>query len=317
MKEHPIRVLLLPKFETGAMTGDFPGEAQHLYENWCLGGQEYEITGGFPGHKLYVRDRVALYVTGMGKVNAALSLQAVLLDPRFDFSRCFVISVGCAGSAWGRTVMGDVVVVTAALDYDLGHHADIRELPADTEFTWFHDPAFDGSACRFLNRDLTDRVYYLLKDMKPRTTEQTKAFMAHSFNHAPWAIREPQVIKGTTISGDNYWKGDYGRRNAEEMVRVYNCPDPFALAEMEDVALAVALDRLGMLDRYIIIRSSVNMDCFMNGHTPHSLWTHGHVIAAEDSAESADIFPTAMENNAKAVGRILDAILDGSLVPEG
>lgn len=299
MQKQAIRVLLLPKFETGAMTGDFPGEAQHLYEDWCIGGQEYEIRGGFPSHKLYVRDGVALYVTGMGKVNAALSLQAVLLDSRFDFSDCYVISVGCAGSAWGRTVMGDVVVVTAALDYDLGHHADIRELPENTEVTWFHDPAFDSSACRFLNRNLTDRVYDLLKDTQPKTTAQTRTFMAHAFGCAPWAIREPQVIRGTTISGDNYWKGESGRRNAEEMVRVYGCPDPFALAEMEDVALAVALDRLGMLDRYIVIRSSVNMDCFMNGQTPHSLWKGGHVIAAESSAESADIFPTAMENNAR------------------
>jgi len=313
MNTQAIKILLLPKFESGEMSGDFPGEAQHLYEAWCQGGTEYEIRGGFPGHKLYVKDGVALYVTGMGKVNAALSLQAVLLDPRFDFSRCYVISVGCAGSAWGRTVMGDVFVITAALDYDLGHHADIRELPEDTAHTWFHDPAFDGSACRLLNRDLTDRVYALVKDFRPRTTPATRRFMAHSFDRADWAVREPMVLQGTTISGDNYWKGDYGRRNAEEMVRIYGCPHPFALAEMEDVALAVALDRLGMLDRYIIIRSSVNMDCFMNGETPHSLWKDGHVIAAETSAESADIFPTAMENNAQVTGMVIRAILDGSL----
>lgn len=38
------------------------------------------------------------------------------------------------------------------------------------------------------------------------------------------------------------------------MTETYSCPDPYALTEMEDNALAVVLDRFGMLDRYIIIR---------------------------------------------------------------
>lgn len=313
--KQPIKVLLLPKFETGAMSGDFPGEAQHLYEAYCAGGEEYDIRGGFPGHKLYVKNGVALYVTGMGKVNAALSLNAVLMDSRFDFSDCYVISVGCAGSAVGSTVMGDVFLITAAVDFDLGHHADVRELSEEREATWFYDPIFDSSSHRILNPELMNRVWALIKDMKPATTEGTRRFMADTFQNAPWALREPMVLRGTTVSGDNYWKGDYDRRNAQHMVQVYGCPDPYALAEMEDVALAVALDRLGMLDRYIIIRSSVNMDAFMNGVTPESLWTpdKGHAIAAESSEESGDIFVTAMENNCRVASRVVDAILAGTL----
>lgn len=308
-----IKVLLLPKFETGAMTGDFPGEAQHLYEAYCAGGAEYDIRGGFPGHKLYVKNGVALYVTGMGKVNSSLSLQAVLLDSRFDFSDCYFLSVGCAGSRAGSTVMGDVFVVTAAVDYDLGHHADSRELTQPRACTWFHDPAFDNSAYRILDPALMDRVYGLVKDMKPSTTPETRKFMEEAFPGQDWVKREPRVLRGTTITGDNYWKGGYSRRNAEEMVRVYGCPDPYALSEMEDLALAVTLDRLGLLDRYIIIRCSVNMDDFMNGMTPEQLWVNGHVIAAETSEESGDIFVTAMENNCAVTSRVVDAILDGSL----
>ena len=60
-----IKVLILPKFENGEMAGDFPGEAQYYYEGYVQGGDEYEIRGGMPGHKLYVKDGVALYVTGM------------------------------------------------------------------------------------------------------------------------------------------------------------------------------------------------------------------------------------------------------------
>lgn len=96
----PIKVLILPKFEVGELAGDFPGEAQYYYEAYCQGGDEYEVKGGFADNKLYVKDGVALYVTGMGKVNTALSLNAVLTDERFDFSDAYIFSTGCAGSAY-------------------------------------------------------------------------------------------------------------------------------------------------------------------------------------------------------------------------
>lgn len=79
---------------------------------------------------------------------------------------------------------------------------------------------------------------------------------------------------------------------------------------MEDNALAVVLDRLGMLDRYIIIRDSVNTDAFMNGASPESLWDPNFVdsLASDESVESADIFATAMENNFKVGKVVIDAI---------
>lgn len=186
-----IKVLILPKFESGEMAGDFPGEAQYYYEGYCQGGDEYEIKGGFADNKLYVKDGVALYVTGMGKVNTALSLTAVLMDERFDFSDAYILSTGCAGSAYEYGVMGDVFVITAAIDYDLGHHADVRELPEGSVTTWFHDKGYDSSSCKILNQDLMDRVYSLVKDVKVETTDRTRAFMAAAFDNAEWATRDP------------------------------------------------------------------------------------------------------------------------------
>ena len=84
---------------------------------------------------------------------------------------------------------------------------------------------------------------------------------------------------------------------------------------MEDVALAVAAERLGMLDRFIVIRDSVNMDVFMNGASPESLWdpNFDESLASDDSVEAADIFATAMENNYKVGSVVINAILDGTL----
>ncbi len=310
-----IKALILPKFESGELSGDFPGEAQYYYEAYCKDGDEYEIRGGFENNKLYVKDGVALYVTGMGKVNTALSLNAILLDDRFDFSNAYVISTGCAGSAIEYGVMGDVFVITAAIDYDLGHHADIRELSEQTDATWYHDASYDSSSIKILDAELMDKVYNLVKDVKVETTEKTRNYMSAAFDGAEWATRDPKVLRGTTVSGDNYWKGKYGHANALLMTETYGCPDPYALTEMEDAALAVVMDRMGMLDRFIIIRDSVNMDVFMNGATPESLWDPNFedTLASEESVESADIFATAMENNFKVGSVVVDAILNGTL----
>ncbi len=302
----PIQILLLPKFENGEMTGDFPGEAQLFYEHYCKGGVQYTIDGGFPGHKLYVRDGIALYVTGCGKINAVLGLCAVLRDKRFDFSSAYIISVGCAGSAIEATVMGDVFVITAAVDFDLGHHADARELADSNACTWFHNPIYDSSAYRVLNKELTDKMYDLVKNMPLQTTEKTRRFMASEFKNARWATREPAVLRGTTVSGDNYWKGLHDHQNALQMVKFYGAPDAFVCAEMEDAALAVALDRYGLLDRFLILRASVNMDVFTGGMTPELLWgtQSGADFESEEGIESCDIFATAMQN-LFSVGKVM------------
>ena len=109
------------------------------------------------------------------------------------------------------------------------------------------------------------------------------------------------------------WKGKYGHLNALKMAEVYQCPDPYAATEMEDVAVALAVKRMGMLDRLIIIRDSVNMDVFMLGATPESLWegAAAPILSTKDNVEAADVFATAMKNNF-SVGRIImDQILAG------
>ncbi len=251
----------------------------------------------------------------MGKVNSAMTLQAILMDDRFDFSNAYIISTGCAGSAIEYGVMGDVFVITATVDFDLGHHADARDLTTDLATTWFHDESYDDASAKLLNQELCEKVFNLVKDVQIETTEKTRAFMAATFDNADWAIRDPKVLRGTTVTADNYWKGMHDHENALLMTETYGCPDPYALTEMEDHAMAVVLDRLGMLDRYIIIRDSVNTDVFMNGASPESLWDPNFVdsLASESSVESADIFATAMKNNFTVGHVVIDAILNGEL----
>lgn len=309
----PVKVLILPKFEIGEMAGDFPGEAQYYYEAYLADAEAYDVPHGAPGATLYYKDGVALCASGMGKINAALTTMAILSDARFDYSQAYILSTGCAGSAAETTVMGDVFLITAAVDYDLGHHADGRDLADPEGISWVHDADFDDAAVVILNQELAGKAYALVKDTPVETTDRTRSYMLHAFDGADWAVRDPHVLTGTTVTADNYWKGAHGHANALRMVETYACPDPYVTTEMEDVAVARAVQRMGLLDRLIVIRGSVNMDVFMLGATPESLWGNLEemTLADEDSVEAADIFAVSMKN-IFAVGRVIvDSILSG------
>ena len=311
----PVKVLILPKFEVGEMTGDFPGEAQYYYEEYLAGGDVYEIEGSSEESKLYYKDGIAMYTLGQGKVSAALNTSIVLSDQRFDFSDAYVLSVGCGGYAEGYGIFGDVFVISSAVDFDLGHRADPRDMTKEPETTWFHDESFDQSAVIHLDQNLTDRVYKQVEEVRLETTEQTERFLSSEYPGEEWANRPPQVMRGTSVTGDNFWKGNYDHQNALLITETYGCSDPFAITEMEDIAVGHAVKCFGMLDRLIILRSSVNMDVFPTGVTPETLWgpeSDDH-LASENSLESVDIFETAMKNCFITGKVLIEAILEGDL----
>ena len=176
------------------------------------------------------------------------------------------------------------------MDFDLGHRADPRELRDKTGKTWFHDESYDDMAVIRLDESLTERVYEKVKDICMETTSRTVDFLRKEYPGEVWAQRMPKVMRGTSMTGDNYWKGIYDHNNALIMAETYNCADLFAITEMEDVAVGLAVKQAGFLD-CLILRTAVNMDVFPEGVTPEMLWgtdTEDH-IASEDSMESVDI----------------------------
>ena len=70
------------------------------------------------------------------------------------------------------------------------------------------------------------------------------------------------TLKGTALSGDNFWKGIYGHVTASYIANYYACPDPYAVTEMEDIAVANTAACFDMLDRVVALRAIVNMDIF-------------------------------------------------------
>ncbi len=316
-KRLSVKVLLLPHFESGEMVGDFPGEAQLFYEEYLNGKCDTFVTEtGYPIY--YNREsKIAMSMTGSGKVNTAVCLTSVLSDKRFDFSEAYIFTFGCAGGSTGVSVPGDVVFASAAIDFDLGHTADIRDMSKpDAEQLWFHDASYDEVSHKLTDAALTRRVYELTKDIVLDTTENTKKAMQKSFPGEEWAKRDPKVTVGTVVTSDDFWKGEYGHAKAEQITAYYGCPDPYMITEMEDVVTAVVAEKFGLSDKLIIMRANVNVDVFTNGDTPESLWSEGsnyNEKVQEENSETMDIFETAMYNNFKVGKVVIEAILDGSI----
>lgn len=310
----PVRILLLPHFELGEVSGGFPGEAQLFYEKYLKGSEEYPLKDG---RILYYNpeNRVAMCITGICKVNCAETLTCILADGRVDCSKAYIFAFGCAGGASGYSTLGDVCIATGVCDYELGHTADIRELTvASNTRLWYHDSIFDDFSFKKMNPELVKKVYTLVKDTKLKTTEASRKVMAENFGKKEWVLRDPEVILGVYVSSDNYWKGEYHHLKALDVVSHYFPDDTYAITEMEDIAIAEVADKFGMLDRCIFMRVNVNPDVFLSGITPESLWGQEfNFITAvkETNMETIDIFETAMENNFAVGSRIIDAVIAG------
>jgi len=314
-----VKVLIIPKFEIGNFSGDFIGEGQLFYEAYTPGAEEIRLPNSSQGTRFfYNKDNgVGLLVTDMGKTAACLSLTALLNCGDYDCSEAMIVSVGCAGGSKGTCTLGDVVLNTAVCDYDLGHRADSTELSDPiSEVTWFHKDSYDAFAFHTFNAELTDRVYEMIRDCPLQTTEIAKQVLEHNFPGEAWANREPTVLKGTVVSGDCYWKGEYGHRNAEFIAETYQCPDPYAVTEMEEIAIADTAANYGLLDRVISLRGVVNLDVFLRGETPERLWLDNPDYVSQvmdDNSETLDIFEPAMHNLFDVGKIVIDAVLEGRL----
>jgi purine nucleoside permease len=156
----------------------------------------------------------------------------------------------------------------------------------------------------------------MIKDVPCASTEKAKKDMAENFDNAEWALRDPAVIKGSSVTGDNYWAGSYDEANARLIIDTYPMADPYVATEMEDIAVAVTADRTGLMNRLIILRNIVNMDVYEKDMTPEKRWGAASDQVSDDSDDSDDgesLFNVSMENNFNVGRVIVDAILNGEL----
>ena len=272
-QKHPIavKVVVIAMFESGADTGDTPGELQYWVERDHLD-RIYPLPAAF--HAVRMNDRGEMAVlTGAGTAHAAATIMAVGLDPRFDFSHAYWIVAGIAGGCPDQVSLGSAAWARWVVDGDLGYEIDAREIPADWSTGMlpldksrpFEPPAdpIPGQVYA-LNAGLAQWAFNLTRST-PLDDSQKLQESRSRFDGAA-AHRPPFVTLGDEISASTFWHGKLLDAWAAQWVPYFTGgKGVFATAAMEDTGTLQSLTflaRAGRVDlnRVLVLRAVSNYD---------------------------------------------------------
>lgn len=288
-----IKVMVLSMFEVGENTGDFAGEFQHWYEGYLSDSVSFDVKGA--PNPVYVSESgMAGTVVGVGKVRAASTLTAILLDRRFDFSETYFLTSGCAGAAPDRSTLGSVVWCYGVVDYELGYSWEQSDgMEGEPTFMAMDDFSEDGNIS--LNRELADRAFELSRKVKLR--DDPKADEYRDLYSEEAAKGSPSVQMGVSVTADSYWHGVGCSAVADHICDAYDA-GTYMVTQMEDSAFALVLRDFGYLNRYLVLRDVVNFD------RPHP----GQTVK-ESLAASSGGFSIGMSNGFAVGSAVVNDIL--------
>lgn len=280
-----VKVIVAAMFEIGEATGDAPGELQLWVER-------LELTNSldFPlgEHRLYLNDDgVMVVLIGGGIANAAASVMALGLDPRFDLSKSYWLVAGIAGADPADMSLGSAAWAKHVVDGDMLREIDAREMPQDWPYGLFPlrsqaptqskddiGPSWsDGSMAFALNSQLVDWAFSLTQHIE---LEDAKSIAPRRKQYVglPNAQRAPFVIIGDTLSSNTYWHGEIMNRWANDWVKLFAGDEAnFVTSNMEDSGTLTAIHRLGRsdrvdVDRVLVLRTASNYTTPPPGKTP-------------------------------------------------
>lgn len=271
-KEKPraVKVVVVTLFEIGDDTGDRAGEFQLWKER-----RQFDEILPFHGYKnlhYNSEDGLLVMVTGIGTARAAAATMAVGMDPRFDLSKAYWLTVGIAGIDPEDATVGSAAWAEYLVDGDLGHHIDAREIPEDWPFGYFpryttrpfdpEKPEPSGEMYR-LNPGLTEWAYQLTKGIElpddPSVQLERDLYTEH-----PNARGKPKVIKGDHIAALTFWHGALLNDWANQLVEYWSeGKGNMVTSAMEDTGsyLSISwLDKIGRADkdRFMVLRMGSN-----------------------------------------------------------
>jgi purine nucleoside permease len=262
-----IRVVVVTTFEVGNDTGDQPGEFQNWVEHYPLP-EILLFPQGFRSLRYNATDHVLGVVTGVGKAQAAASIMALGLDPRFDLSKAYWILAGIGGINPDRASVGSAAWASHIVDGDLAYEIDGREIPAGwptgivayDRATPFEQPAppavsQNGVLAYDLNEGLATWAYGLTRDLVLPDDDKLRAARA-GYPDLPNAQRPPFVLKGDTLTADRFWIGARMTGWAEKWVPYWTRGEGrFTTSAEEDAAYLQALTFLAHAGRVDLARA--------------------------------------------------------------
>ena len=292
-----VKVFIGAMFEIGANTGDRAGEFQHWYERYFMKTEPVAIAG--TENPFYCNeDGVAGAILGMGKVRSSSSMQAILSDPRYDFSETYFIISGVAGTPPSQGTIASVFWGTYLVDYDLGHRWSPNENTPGAP-TFMPRKGYESVRLIQLNPTLVEWSMKLTQDTTLLDSDSAKSYRRLYPNAA--AQRSPFVGLGTHSAGDCFFHGPGLSNEAQYMTELYKV-DPYVITEMEGVAVAYIIRKNVGVDRVMALRTAVNFDQGNPNET-----TLGHLDPAPGQTPGG--FEVGVKNVELVGSRMVDYIL--------
>lgn len=269
------RVVIVAMFEPGQDTGDAPGEFQLWVEREKLD-RVVPLLAAHHDVRVNANGSVIGIVTGQGNSNAAASIMALGLDPRFDLSKSYWLVAGIAGVDPHDASIGSAIWTDYVVDGDLAHELDAREIPADWPTGYVPlgkrkpyelplPPASERTDnCHQLNPALVRWAYGLTKDTPLADNDTMREFRAR-YTETPLARQPPSVLIGSNLASSTYWHGQRLTEWANQWVAYYTeGRGNFLTTAMEDGGTLRALSNLtraGRADfnRVLILRTASNV----------------------------------------------------------
>ncbi|PZU10397.1 MAG: purine nucleoside permease [Sphingomonas sp.] len=286
------KIVVVANFEPGKDMGDEPGEFQlwaereHLDEEIVVRGVLHPLRRNAGGVYGIVWGDAGTMVSGVGE-----QLSALLLDPRFDFSRTYWLFTGISGgdpnlapvgsAAWARwVVQGDTLREfddrEVAKDWPYGLFAIGADrpnaLPADPKSFAGYTDTGKLSMVQPLNQGLARWAYARTKDIAIPDTPALRKQRA-LWKGYPNAQRPPFVLMGETLGSVRYWHGPGRLKWAEDWVKLWTGGrGVFAMSNMESQSMAGAMNvaaKAGLvdLDRVMVLRTASNQTMPPPGHS--------------------------------------------------
>lgn len=316
---HP-KVVVVTMFEIGEDTGDKPGEFQLWVEREKLN-RVISLPAAYHDVRANADGSVIGIVTGMGNTNAAASIMALGLDPRFDLTKSYWLIAGIGGIDPADGSAGSAVWTDYAVEGDLGHEIDAREIPAGWKTGFIpirkkkpyelplQPVAERADNCYQLNPGLLHWAYALTRDTPLIDNESVQGFRARYMDH-PKAQLPPSVLIGSNLASSTYWHGKLLNQWANDWVAYYTeGRGNYVTTAMEDTGTLRALTNLtraGRADvqRVLLLRAASNHDMQPPGLTA------AQSLSGEDIGHYSAFVPSL--EAAHAVGsRVVHALVEG------
>jgi purine nucleoside permease len=250
-----VKVFIAAMFEIGANSGDKAGEFQHWYQKYFKDSQPIQVKGALK--PIYCNnDGVCGGVLGMGKVASSASMQAILLNDKFNFSDCYFILSGVGGTPPSKGTIGDVTWGSWLIDYDLGHRWAPNEAQNGAP-SFMPRKGYENIRLYQLNPLLVNWSLKLTQDIRLKDSTEAQAYRKRYPQAA--ARRLPKVFAGTHMTGDTFFHGPGLSKEAQYISELYGADD-YVTTEMEAAAITQVIGRSFGTLRVLSLRGSVNFD---------------------------------------------------------